>query len=172
MLGPFQPCWKRHRYGLKRRSEKGRENSNKMSSLIREMVRKKGRGRGEGGWIKEGAAGGKKGSREGRGKKGRRRGRRGEVGESSPQTGVKSPKESTGEQDRFFTTILQLELGWFSPTLGLCIRGPWVSHVAQLVKNLPAMQGTWVWSLGWEDPLEKGKAIASSILAWRIPLTV
>ena len=36
--------------------------------------------------------------------------------------------------------------------------------VAQLVKNLPAMQETWVWSLGWEDPLEKGKATHSSIL--------
>ena len=43
--------------------------------------------------------------------------------------------------------------------------------VAQLVKNPPAMQGTWVQSLGWEDPLEKGKAIHSSILAWRIPWT-
>ena len=41
--------------------------------------------------------------------------------------------------------------------------------IAQLVKNLPAMQETWVWSLGWEDPLEKGKATHSSILAWRIP---
>ena len=44
--------------------------------------------------------------------------------------------------------------------------------VAQLVKNLPAMWGTWVWSLGWEDPLEKGKATHSSILAWRSPWTV
>ena len=44
-----------------------------------------------------------------------------------------------------------------------------VSLVAQLVKNPPAMQETWVWSLGWEDPLEKGKATHSSILAWRIP---
>ena len=43
--------------------------------------------------------------------------------------------------------------------------------VAQLVKNLPAMQETWVQSLGWEDPQEKGKAIHSSILAWRIPWT-
>ena len=48
----------------------------------------------------------------------------------------------------------------------------WASLVAQLVKNLPAMQGTWVWSLGWEDPLEKGKATHSCILAWRIPWTV
>ena len=48
----------------------------------------------------------------------------------------------------------------------------WASLVAQLVKNLPAMQGTWVQSLGWEDPLEKGTATYSSILAWRIPQTV
>ena len=45
----------------------------------------------------------------------------------------------------------------------------WASLVAQLVKNLPAVWETWVWSLGWEDPLEKGKATYSSILAWRIP---
>ena len=42
--------------------------------------------------------------------------------------------------------------------------------MAQLVKNLPAVQETWVRSLGWEDPLEEGMAIHSSILAWRIPL--
>ena len=44
--------------------------------------------------------------------------------------------------------------------------------MVQLVKNLPAMQETWVRSLGWEDPLEKGKATHSSILAWRIAGTV
>ena len=38
-----------------------------------------------------------------------------------------------------------------------------------MVKNLPAMQEIWVRSLGWEDPLEKGMATHSSILAWRIP---
>ena len=48
----------------------------------------------------------------------------------------------------------------------------WASCVAQLVKNLPAMQETWVQSLGWEDPLEKGKATHSSTLVWRIPWTV
>ena len=42
---------------------------------------------------------------------------------------------------------------------------------AQMVKNLPAVQETWVRSLGWEDPLEKGMATHSSILAWRIPWT-
>ena len=43
--------------------------------------------------------------------------------------------------------------------------------MAQPVKKLPAMQETWVRSLGWEGPLEKGRAIHSSILAWRIPWT-
>ena len=46
------------------------------------------------------------------------------------------------------------------------------SLVAQLVKNPPVMQETWVRSLGWEDPLEKGMAAHSSILAWCIPWTV
>ena len=45
----------------------------------------------------------------------------------------------------------------------------WASLIAQLVKNLPAMQETLVWSLGWEDPLEKGMATHSSIPAWKIP---
>ena len=44
--------------------------------------------------------------------------------------------------------------------------------MAQLVKHPPAMQETWVQSLGWEAPLEKGKATHSSILAWRIPWAV
>ena len=43
--------------------------------------------------------------------------------------------------------------------------------MAQMVKNLPAIQETWVRSLIWEDPLEKGMATHSSILAWRIPWT-
>ena len=45
----------------------------------------------------------------------------------------------------------------------------WTSLVAQMVKNLPAMQKTMVRSLGWEDPLEKEVATDLSILAWRIP---
>ena len=47
----------------------------------------------------------------------------------------------------------------------------WVSLMAQMVKNLPAMRETLVRSLGWEDPLEKGMATQSRILAWRIPWT-
>jgi len=64
------------------------------------------------------------------------------------------------------------ELNWTELT------SPWLGEwwssrvlVAQTVKNLPAKQETQVWSLGWEDPLEKGMATHSSILAWRIPWT-
>ena len=53
--------------------------------------------------------------------------------------------------------------------MGYPLEYSWVSLVAQLVKNPPAMRDTWVRSLGWEDPLEKGKATLSSTLAWRIP---
>ena len=47
--------------------------------------------------------------------------------------------------------------------------GIWTSLVAQTLKNPPAKWETWVRSLGWEDPLEKGKATRSSILTWKIP---
>ena len=55
---------------------------------------------------------------------------------------------------------------------GYPLQYSWASLVAQLVKNLPEMWKTWVRSLGWEDPLEKGMATRSSILAWRILWTV
>ena len=48
----------------------------------------------------------------------------------------------------------------------------WASVMIQMVKDLPAMWETRLQSLGWEDPLEKGKAAHSSILAWRISWTV
>ena len=48
----------------------------------------------------------------------------------------------------------------------------WASLVAQLVKKPPAMQETWVPSLGWEDPLKEGKVTRSNILAWRIPWAI
>ena len=47
----------------------------------------------------------------------------------------------------------------------------WASLIAKSVKNLPSGQETWVWSLGWEDPLEKEMATHSRIFAWRIPWT-
>ena len=56
--------------------------------------------------------------------------------------------------------------------IGYPLQYSWTSLVAQLIKNLPAMQETWVQSLGWEDPLEKGKDTHSRILAERIPWTV
>ena len=65
------------------------------------------------------------------------------------------------------------ELGRFTEEgIGCPLQYSQASLVAQLVKNLPAVQETWVQSLGWEDPLEKGKATHSSILAWRTPWTV
>ena len=56
--------------------------------------------------------------------------------------------------------------------IGYPLQYSWSSLVAQLVKNPSAMQETCVRSLGWEDPLKKGKATHSSILAWRIPWTI
>ena len=56
--------------------------------------------------------------------------------------------------------------------IGYLLQCSWVSLVAQLVKNPPAMWKTWVQSLGWGDSLKKGKATHSSVLAWRIPWTV
>ena len=49
--------------------------------------------------------------------------------------------------------------------IGYPLQYSWASPVAQLVKNQPAMRETWVQSLGWEDPLEEGKATHFSILA-------
>ena len=58
---------------------------------------------------------------------------------------------------------------WHSAFFMVLFSHLWASLVAQLVKNLPVMQKTWVQSLGQEDPLKKGMATHSSILAWRIP---
>ena len=55
--------------------------------------------------------------------------------------------------------------------IGYPLQYSWASLVTQTVKNPPAMREIWVQSLGWEDPLEKGMATHSSILAWRIPWT-
>ena len=64
-------------------------------------------------------------------------------------------------------------LGWErypGEGIGYPLQYSWASLVAEMVKNLPPMQETWVRSLGWEDPLEEGMATHSSILAWRIPM--
>ena len=70
------------------------------------------------------------------------------------------------------------DLGWIPGSgkstregIGYPLQYSWASLVAQLVKNLPAVWEIWVQYLDWEDPLEKGKATHSSILAWRIPWT-
>ena len=55
--------------------------------------------------------------------------------------------------------------------IGYPLQDSWASLVAQMVKNLPAMRETWVWFLGWEDPLEEGMATHCSIFAWRIPIS-
>ena len=55
--------------------------------------------------------------------------------------------------------------------IGYPLQYSWVSLVAQMVNNLPAMRDTWVWSLGWEDTLEEGMTTHSSILAWTIQWT-
>ena len=57
------------------------------------------------------------------------------------------------------------------PFIWPCLQLYWASLVAHLVKNLPAVQETGVRSLGWEDPLQKGMATHSSILAWKISWT-
>ena len=63
-------------------------------------------------------------------------------------------------------TIKSVTVFLFSP-----IYLPWSSLVAQMVKNLPAMRDTWVWSMDWEDPLKKEMSTHSSILSWNITWT-
>ena len=58
---------------------------------------------------------------------------------------------------------------WVLSIITVVCQWTWPSLVAQTVKNPPAMWENWVWSLDWEDPLEKRMATLSSILAWRIP---
>ena len=84
------------------------------------------------------------------------------------------PDSSVGEESTYDAG----DPGWISGSgrslgegIGYPLQYPWSSLVAQLVKDQPAMRETWVRFLGWEDPLEKGKDIHSSILAWRIPWT-
>ena len=86
------------------------------------------------------------------------------------------PDSSVGKESACSAGDSGLILGFLGRSPGEGIGYPlqysWASLVAQLVKNPPAMQETCVRSLGWEDPLEKGKAAHSSNLAWRILWTV
>ena len=54
--------------------------------------------------------------------------------------------------------------------IGYPFQYSWASLVAETIKNSPAMWETWVWSLGWDDPLDRGMATHSNILAWRIDM--
>ena len=83
-----------------------------------------------------------------------------------PRWHTRSPGEKQPSATRRQETFLLLKLTYTRPTPCRA------SLVAQLVKNSPTMQETWVRSLGWENPLEKGKATHSSVLAWRIPWTL
>ena len=73
-------------------------------------------------------------------------------------------------RSRCFPSSLQQLMHFFQKIWGLLLSW-WASLLAQMVKNLPVVQETWVWSPDQEDPLEKGMATQLSILAWRIPWT-
>ena len=88
---------------------------------------------------------------------------------------VKRQDSSVGKESTCNAEDLSLIPGSGKSTgegIGYPLQYSWASLVSQLVKNPPAMLENWVRSLGWEDPLEKGKATLSSILAWRIPWAV
>ena len=71
--------------------------------------------------------------------------------------------------DSMSLSILGVSNKW-NQTVFVCTW--YIFPCGSVVKNLPAVRETWVRSLGWEDPLEKGKVTSSSILAWRIPWTM
>ena len=75
---------------------------------------------------------------------------------------------SRRRKGQFFFSLHSLVLVNYTTQFKLCTRDYTASLVAQMVKHLPAMGETWVWSLGLEDPLEKEMATYSSTLAWKI----
>ena len=81
------------------------------------------------------------------------------------------PSSPSSSKLHFFLSCRRIVLKLCSVCMYIHTYCIWASPVAQMVKNLPAMQETWARSLGREDPLEKKMAIHSSILAWRIPWT-
>ena len=85
----------------------------------------------------------------------------------------RSPEEGKGYPLRYSGLENSMEWGRKAPDTNerLSLSFPRTSLVVQMVKNPPAVQETWVRSLGWKDPLEKGTDIHSGILAWRIPWT-
>ena len=87
--------------------------------------------------------------------------------ERFPGEGKGYPLQYSGLENSMDCIIHGVAQSWHDLTLTFR-----ASLIAQMVKNPPAMRETWVRSLGWKDPLEKGKATHSSILAWRIPWTI
>ena len=90
-------------------------------------------------------------------------------------TGVGTGAEPPGKESAYNAGYSILIPGSGRSTgegIGYPLQYSWDYLMVQLVKNPPAMWETWVQSLGWEDPLEKGTATHSSILAWRFPWTV
>ena len=80
------------------------------------------------------------------------------------------PKEYMWHTYAIIIVYPKFKFTWASCTFSFSFCcAAWASLVAERIKRLPVMRETWVWSLGWEDPLEKGKATHSSIPAWRIP---
>ena len=85
------------------------------------------------------------------------------------------PESSAGKESACNAGVPGSISGWGRSAgegTGYPLQYSWASLVAQLAENPPAMWETWVLSLGWEDPLEKGTATHSSILAWKIPWIV
>ena len=83
----------------------------------------------------------------------------------------RSPKEGKGYPLQYSCLENSMDRGTRQVTVHGVAKS-WAYLIVELVKNPPAIQETWVRFLGWEDPLKKGKATHSSILAWRIPWTV
>ena len=92
----------------------------------------------------------------------------------SPIANIAFSDSSVGKESAYNAGDPRLPGSGRSPGegIGYPLQYSWASLVVQLVKNLPAMQETWVWSLLWENPLEKEKATHSNTLAWRIPWTM
>ena len=82
------------------------------------------------------------------------------------------PGSSAGKESTCNAGALNLIPGLGrAPGEGIAYQHSWTCLVAQTVKNPPAMRETWIWSLGWEEPLEESMATHSNILAWQIPMT-
>ena len=93
----------------------------------------------------------------------------------SQHSSMSFPDGSVGKEPTCSSGDLGLIPGsgrYYGEGTGYPLQCSWASLVVQLVKNPPAMGETWVRPLGWEDPLEKGKATHSSIMIWRMPWTV